>query len=85
MLEDHNEVNKAIGHWYDMPIYKDTMTKFMTEWLITGKYEVDDSSYNQHIYFNYALGKDLVKILNGHSTEWNVEVLDKGRALLDEL
>ena len=84
MLEDHNEVNKAIGHWYDMPIYKDTMTKYMTEWLITCLYEVDESSHNLHIYFNYALNKNLVIIINGHGVKYKVELTKHGREWLDE-
>jgi hypothetical protein len=30
---------------------------FMTKWLLTNEYDVDNSEYDEHIYFNYACNK----------------------------
>lgn len=78
-MSDTHEVNE-IGRWHDIPIFKTRMNEYMTKWMLTGKYDVDDLGDNEHNYFNYALNKEYVSF-----GSWLlVNLTDKGRAWLDE-
>ena len=78
MLDTH-EVNE-IGRWHDIPIFRTRMNEYMTKWMLTGKYDVDDLGDNEHNYFNYSLDKGYVSF-----GSWLlVNLTDKGRAWLDE-
>lgn len=84
MLDTH-EVNE-IGRWYDMPIFRTRMNEYMTKWLLTNEYDVDNSDYDEHIYFNYASNKHYINIKekNNYISLWHIELAPKGRAWLDE-
>jgi hypothetical protein len=62
------------------------MKEYMTKWLITNEYDVDNSDYDEHIYFNYASDKHYINIKekNVYITLWHIEIAPKGRAWLDE-
>lgn len=84
-MSDDHEVNE-IGRWYQYLIYSDKMKKFLTKWMLTNQYNVDDAEENEHQYFNYASDKHYINIKasNNYISLWHVEVAPKGRAWLDE-
>jgi hypothetical protein len=78
-------LSNEIGRWYDTPMYRDVMEKYMTKWMLTGYYEVDESSREEHIYFNYALGKNYVQTFGTQTMgEWGVKIDVEGRELLNK-
>lgn len=88
MLDTH-EVNE-IGRWYDSPIFKSQMNKYMTKWLLTNEYCVVKAEYDEHIYFNYALNKEYINVeehvetIKYFSDVWHVEIAPKGRIYLNK-
>jgi hypothetical protein len=78
-----NEVNE-IGRWYENPMYKDVMTKYLTQWLLLGYYEVDYVSRDAHLYINFALDQGYVKFIEGNSAVFNLELTNKGRNFLNK-
>lgn len=84
MSEDH-KVNE-IGRWYDKPIFRTRMNEYMTKWLLTNEYDVDNSDYDEHIYFNYASNKHYINIKekNNYISLWHIEIASKGREYLNK-
>lgn len=76
----NNEVNE-IGKWYDIPIFRTRMNEYMTKWMLTGMYDVDNTNHDEHIYFNYALNEHFIDVDLGM---WGLELAPNGRAWLDE-
>jgi hypothetical protein len=81
-MENH-EVNE-IGRWYDMPIFRTRMNEYITKWMLTNEYDVNNSDYDEHIYFNYASNKYYIYIESHTGGSWYIEIAPKGRAWLDE-
>lgn len=84
MLDTH-EVNE-IGRWYQHLIYSDEMKKFLTKWLLTNEYDVDNSENDEYIYFNYASDKHYINIKekNKYISLWHVEIAPNGREFLNK-
>ena len=85
IMSDAHEVNE-IGRWYDMPIFGSRMNEFMTKWLLTNEYDVDNSEYDEHIYFNYACNKHYInsKEKNVYISLWHIEIAPNGREYLNK-
>lgn len=79
-MSDTHEVNE-IGKWYDIPIIRTRMNEYMTKWMLTGMYDVDNSEYDEHIYFNYALNEHFIDVDLGM---WGLELAPKGREYLNK-
>ena len=79
-------MGKEIGRWYQYLIFRDEMVKYLTEWMLTGVYDVSREKDIKHFYFEYAHDKKLIKItpLNVYIDKWGVELLSKGRELLNK-
>jgi hypothetical protein len=62
------------------------MKRYMTKWLLTNEYDVDDSDYDEHIYFNYASEKNYINIKekNVYITLWRIDIAPKGRKFLNK-
>ena len=84
MLEDHKV--KEIGKWYDTPLFDGRMKKYMTKWMLTQVYEVDEVDHDEHIYFNYALKKDYIYLSKNmiKSKGWGIDIAPKGRIYLNK-
>jgi hypothetical protein len=85
IMSDDHEVNE-IGRWYDAPIFRNRMEKYMTKWMLTQVYEVDEVDHDEHIYFNYALKKDYIHLSKNmfKSKGWGVDIAFNGRDLLNK-
>ena len=79
-------MGKEIGRWYQYLIFRDEMVKYLVEWMLTGKYDVSRTLDDKHHYFQYAYNHNLIKAtpLNVYIDEWGIEILPKGRKLLDK-
>jgi len=84
-MSDDHKVNE-IGRWHQYLIYRDEMKRYMTKWLLTNEYDVDDSDYDEHIYFNYASEKNYINIKekNVYITLWRIDIAPKGRKFLNK-
>jgi hypothetical protein len=83
-IKGENILSNEIGKWYENPMYKDTMTKYLIQWMVTGYYEVDYASKDGHLYINYALDQNYVNFLEGSSVVFNIELTDKGRNFINK-
>jgi hypothetical protein len=83
-LKGGSILSNEIGKWYDIPIHRDVMEKYMTKWMLTGYYEVDESCRDEHIYFNFALGKYYVQTLESGGLVWYLRLADEGRNFLNK-
>jgi hypothetical protein len=84
-MSDDHKVNE-IGRWYEYLIYRDEMVKYLTEWMLTGRYDVSHTLEDKHHYFQYAYNKNLIKATprNVYIDEWGIEILPKGRKILNK-
>jgi hypothetical protein len=82
MSEDH-KVNKIVGNMYGIPMFHNTLKQYMVRWMLLGLYEVDEASDDHHVYFNYALEKHLVNLLDGGGTEYKVSLSKKGMRFIN--
>jgi hypothetical protein len=62
------------------------MVKYLTEWMLTGVYDVSPNKEGKHIYFQYAFNNKLIKAtpLNVYIDKWGIELLSKGRTFLNK-
>lgn len=81
----NNEVNE-IGKWYDIPIFESRMKEYMTKWLLTNEYDVENQDEGEHNYFNYASDKHYINIKhkNVYISAWHVEIAPNGREFLNK-
>jgi hypothetical protein len=84
-MSDAHKVNE-IGRWYDTPIFESRMEKYMTKWMLTQVYEVDEVDHDEHIYFNFALNKHYINLGAEMFKDkgWGVEIAPNGRNLLNK-
>jgi hypothetical protein len=88
-MSDDHKVDE-IGRWYDAPIFRNRMEKYMTKWLLTNKYDViklsEYDEHDEHIYFNYACNKHYINIEEKHLSigRFYVEIAPNGREFLNK-
>jgi len=80
-MSDAHKVNE-IGRWYDTPIFESRMEKYMTKWMLTQLYDVNNSEYDEHIYFNYASNKHYIAIQTKRNLNWYIGIAPNGREFL---